>query len=628
MILLGWIAWGAYSQNKVVRTYYDLEQKVKKEEYRVNDQDTTILDGLYKVYYQNGRLKTVGYYTNNQATDYWEYFYQNGNLKSEGLINNYFQEGYWIYYYENGQKSAEGKMEKGKKHGFWRNYYEDGTLKSEGLMARGALDGDWKYYYQDGTLKGRARFKKDRGKYMEYFPSGVLKMEGLMYQGKSDSLWKYYYPSGKLKAQGMEVNGLREGNWVYYYENGNPSSEGGYKAGETVGPWKYYYENGALKSEGIEERGQKEGEWNLYYESGAIKGKGTYHKGNGTYTEYYPNGKVKVKGAFSSGKCEGPWEYLYESGEKEGYCMYANGEGWYTGYYPDGSKKMEGLLKEGAKIGVWKLYKKDGTIAGYYKSFVPEEEEKDAISDSAAVKEKTPVPKAMNSKFISPAANPAPPVPKAMNSKSHTSSYKGKRKSTSWVRKIHLYRPDPNLYKTFILSVGPFSSLIGEMPFFVEYYVQESWGVEFGAGYIRKPFYNSFANVRPGQIFVEGQSAMVRYKRYFANDEFIGRPYLGGMLKCKRFGNSTLLPDSTLGQSIQLTKSEQVYELMVLGGDRFMKNFDASGVTLDISFGLGGGYRTFLENFDNPEYNQYFDRLAQSPYYVAFLVKLSLGYAF
>ena len=101
------VKFAAFSQTKIIRNYYDVEQTQIKEVYRVVEKDTTLLDGMYKTYYQNGKIKTIGFYTKGQATDYWEYFYQNGNVKMEGIINNFFNQGHWIFYYENGNKSME-----------------------------------------------------------------------------------------------------------------------------------------------------------------------------------------------------------------------------------------------------------------------------------------------------------------------------------------------------------------------------------------------------------------------------------------------------------------------------------------------------------------------------------------
>lgn len=593
-----------FAQNKVIKTYYDKEKKQIKEEYRVSDKDSSVLDGLYKTFYQNGRIKTVGFYTQNQASDYWEYFYQNGNLKMEGLIQNFLNEGHWIYYYENGHKSHEGQMEKGKKNGFWRYYYEDGALKSEGDFIDNIVNGTWKYYYDDGSLKAVATYKKGVGYYTEFYPSGSKKSMGKIIHGKSDSTWVYYYPNGNIKAVGNEKDGLKDGQWRFYYENGQPSSIGTYTKGNTNGFWRYFHENGVVSSEGMEKDGQREGQWKMFYNTGKPKGEGNFNKGDGAYTEYYDNGKPKLKGYFKKGIYDGLWEYFYEDGRKEGDCNYINGEGWYTGYYPDGNKKMEGLLNNGNKIGVWKLYKPDGTIAGYYRTYY-EENDATLVKNDSLVPAKKEIPK-------TPAVKKKPQKSKPF--------------------KLKLYRLDPLIYKTFILSFEPINMLIfGSLPVHLEYYVQEKWGFEATLTYHRKPFFALHSNLDLGTIYTNGASFGVGYKRYFYNPDFVGLPYVGMKARVRTLEHAYNKFDSVAVKEETFSLSETNYELNFVVGDRFMKYFDQSGITVDVYFGIGLGYRRMVRNYMQGSLpDQSFGSLLAQPrpLYFPIIFGFSLGYAF
>lgn len=598
------------AQNKTIKSYYDVDRKQIKEEYRVNDKDSTILEGLYKTFYQNGKPKTVGFYTNNQATDYWEYFYQNGNLKMEGLINNFINEGHWIYYYENGQKSHEGHMEKGKKNGYWRYYFEDGKIKSEGYYKDNKLDGEWKYYHDEGALKASAMYNQGIGYYKEYYENGIVKSEGKIKHGKSDSTWRYYFPNGNIKAQGNESNGLKDGEWKFFYENGNPLSIGYYSKGETNGYWRYYYENGNVSSEGIEKSGQKEGEWKMFYSSGKAKGTGSFKDGNGPYTEYYDNGKPKLKGQFKKGMYDGKWEYFYEDGIKEGECLYFNGEGWYTGYYTDGNKKMEGMLNNGNKVGIWKLYKTDGTIAGYYRTYYDEEEQKNPS--------------------LKPNTNPDSLVLVKKESKKKNISASAKSKKPF---KLKLYKPDPLVYKTFILSLEPLNIALGNnIPINLEYYYQQKWGLEFSLSYFRKPFFDAPSALPLRAVFQQGFGYGIRYKRYFCNPEFIGMPYIAGEFRSKNLNNSTRLIDTLAVEpkEWQVEVNENIYEFNLLLGDRFMRYFDNSGFTLDIYFGIGLGYKSYRRNYiPNTDVDQIFNQSINSDQWqFPFRFGISFGYSF
>ncbi|TAF73551.1 MAG: toxin-antitoxin system YwqK family antitoxin [Bacteroidetes bacterium] len=590
-----------FSQNrKQYKVYYDSENKQIKEQYHTLISDTTVLDGLYKTYYQDGKVKTVGFYTKGLATDYWEYFYQNGNLKMEGLINNFFNQGHWIFYYESGKKSMEGNMEKGKKNGFWRFYTEDATLKSEGNILNDKNDGNWKYYHEDGTIKASARYTKGEGIYSEYYPDGTIKMQGKIKNGKSDSLWTYYHTNGNIKSSGYEINGFKEKAWKFYFFNGSLASEGEYKKGQTIGNWKYYYENGKIKAEGAEKDGKRDGHWLMYNEDGKPKAEGFYVLGSGEYFEYHPNGKIKAKGNVLDGKYDGMWDFYQENSFfKEGNCNYSNGEGWYSGFYPDGKKKTEGLLKNGVKSGIWRLYKTDGTLAGYYKNADVDEE------------------------LI------LPQISKTVPNTAIKNSFSTKKKK-SFFNKIHLYRPDPNVYKTFILSLDPIQFLSGAIPISVEYYVQKKWGLELVYAYFRNPFFSSLAKTANRDVFSSGSGYSIRYKKYFSNSEFIGNPYIGGEYRYKKIAYNSHYEDSTmLNKTEILTLTENAHEVLLILGDRFMKSNTKGGPTIDVYLGIGAGYRFLNTNFvSTPEKDATFNNSIKNGWYVPFRFGVNIGWAF
>lgn len=591
----------AFSQNrKQYKVYYDIENSQIKEQYHTLYSDSTVLDGLYKTYYQDGKVKTVGFYTKGQATDYWEYFYQNGNLKMEGLINNFFNQGHWIFYHETGIKSMEGSMDKGKKNGFWRFYTEEGKIKSEGNILNDKNSGFWKYYQDDGELKATARYSNGTGIYTEYYPDATIKMQGKIINGKSDSTWTYFHPNGNVKSTGNELNGLKEGNWIFYHTNGKQASEGQYNKGQTIGNWKYYFENGNLNAEGAEKEGKRDGHWLMYTQDGKPKAEGFYTLGSGEYIEYHANGKIKAKGNILNGKHDGMWNFYQENSFfKVGDCNYTNGEGWYMGYFPEGGKKTEGMLKNGVKTGVWKLYKKDGTLAGYYKT-----------SDSD---EELPIPSIVQKKTTT------------------TLSIKigAAKKKQGFFSKIHLYRPDPNVYKTFIVSMDPIQFLSGAIPISIEYYVQKKWGLELIFTYFRNPFFSNASKLADREVFSEGQGYAIRYKKYFSNSEFIGNPYIGAEYRHRRLSyNSKDSSMSILNKEI-LTVAENGHEILLVVGDRFVKSNAKGGPTLDIYLGIGLGYKFAHTNFISTQNRDaIFGNILKNGWYIPFRFGVSIGWAF
>ncbi len=597
-----------FGQRKQIKNYYDNDKTQIKELYHTLSNDTSVLDGLYKTYYQDGKVKTVGFYTKSQATDYWEYFYQNGNLKMEGIINNFFNQGHWIFYYENGKKSMEGNMTKGKKNGFWRFYNEDGNIKSEGSIENDKNEGLWKYFNEDGNQKATALYFKGIGLYTENYPNGVIKMQGKIKNNKSDSIWKYYYPSGKLKSTGNEERGIKVGNWKFYYENDSLSQQGEYDQGKTIGIWKYYYDNGKLKAQGGEKDGIKDGFWQMYYPDGKLKAEANYDKGNGQYIEYHSNGRLKAKGNIVNGKYDGLWLFYYENELfKEGECQYSNGEGWYTGMYIDGKKKTEGMLRNGAKVGVWRLYKKDGTLAGFYKT--------SEIDDDNATHTQPYIVPPQNTTIAGKPVSKIPPKPKKKNI----------------FEKILLYKPDPNIYKTFIIGTDPVQFLSGGLPIFIEYYVQEKFGLELSLTYYKSPFFKNPAKLFDREIFNEGLGYGVRFKKYFSNKDFIGRPYMGGEYRYRNLKYASNYTDTTASiiQKSIVQVVENSHELVLVIGDRFMNKQYKSGISVDIFMGIGIGYKIITPNYSRTkDKDAIFNDIFKNNWYIPFRFGISVGWAF
>jgi antitoxin component YwqK of YwqJK toxin-antitoxin module len=564
-----------HGQHIQVQTWYDQKKTLLKEDYFVKSSNSNTLDSLYISYYQNGRIKSRGYYINGKANGNWEYFYENGNLKMKGELKDNVSHGYWTYYYENGGVNMEGEVIKDHREGQWKFYYENGNIKSEGLYRKSLKNGPWKYYYEDSKPKGSAYFEDDKGKFMEFYPDGTIKSKGEIANGKSNGLWKYYYEDGSLKSEGYEKNGQKEGMWKFYHKNGKVASEGIFEKGLPEGNWKYYYENGALSSEGDQKEGKRDGYWKLYYNNGNFKGEGNFVRGEGPYKEYYENGKLKIEGQVKNDKSEGPWKYYYENGKLEGSCFFNQGEGNYTGYYESGKKKMEGKIVDGNKVGIWTLYNEDGNLAGYYRTYYE--------NDLPVFREIGDTLDSPKGDSVAPSNKPRLKIPR--------------KRSRYFIRKV-------NEYQGFIVAFGPLGiakKLISTnqpsaIPFSVEYYFQERLGYELGYVLIRDPFFKSAHEYNV--LYKRGNAFYLRQK-FYQKDSDNGMWYFGHELRYTKIDNTvnktfhTGVPDSK-----GLTMSQSVIEYSVLFGDRLSKDARKKGWTVDVFAGLGIGYRFVSRNWD------------------------------
>lgn len=83
------------------------------------------LNGQQKSYYENGKLKSIVYYSNDRINGI-ESYDRSGKLLHKSIFEN--GTGDWKFYWSNGKVSEEGKYKSWRKDGVWKKYREDGSL--------------------------------------------------------------------------------------------------------------------------------------------------------------------------------------------------------------------------------------------------------------------------------------------------------------------------------------------------------------------------------------------------------------------------------------------------------------------------------------------------------------------
>lgn len=68
-----------------------------------SDEKYSILDGLYKEYWDHGEPKVIGAYKNNKRSGLWEYFNFDNSLRSRGGYQKGMKTGEWREYHSNGK---------------------------------------------------------------------------------------------------------------------------------------------------------------------------------------------------------------------------------------------------------------------------------------------------------------------------------------------------------------------------------------------------------------------------------------------------------------------------------------------------------------------------------------------
>ena len=592
MFVVGLLSLNQSFGQELVRTFYDEADSVLKEEFYVISKKNPILDGSYVSYFEDGNIKSKGFFKNNISTGQWTYYHPNGKPRMEGQIVDGKNYGIWIYYYETGLKKMEGPIIESKREGPWILYYKNGAKQSEGNFIGNKRSGLWVHYYETGGIKARETYSDSTSEYIEYHRSGGIRSEGGKINNRREGPWTFYYEDGNVEAQGDYLRGKKTGLWKYFNDQGSLEAEGTYVDDKPQGLWLYYHLDGTLAAEGQLVSGQKDGDWRMYYNDGTLKGEGRYANGDGLYKEYYKDGQIKVQGQVTSGKAQGKWQYFYENGNLEGDCVFNKGKGNYVGYYTTGEVKMKGRIEDDLKVGIWEFYEKDGTIAGYYKPHYEEGEATFFLADDVE-EQKT--------------------LSEKKRTKRGTFVYKGKRKG--------YFSPELNEFRGFVIGYNPIATLLNSFPLGLEYYMQERLGYEAYVQYLRDPFFKSINTIGEGQLISDGFSASIRQK-FYHKELSLGVPYFGHELRYSYLSHRSKFNDSQINGA-----RESKYEYAVLVGMRYFKNKRDNGFTLDAFAGFAAGYRDFNQTYvPTDPANDPFSSLNSNNFAYSVRLGLNLGF--
>ncbi len=137
-------------------------------------------EGIWKQYWNNGKVKSEITYKGNLQMGYAKIYYKNGTVSEEGIWLNGKWEGNYKYYYENGQVSHDWNFVGGKREGVQKYYFENGQINYDGEWKNGAENGVLKEYNEEGQLVAEKAFndgKMDEAQSKFYTPPPVSKKE-------------------------------------------------------------------------------------------------------------------------------------------------------------------------------------------------------------------------------------------------------------------------------------------------------------------------------------------------------------------------------------------------------------------------------------------------------------------
>ncbi len=128
---------GTYKQGKKHGVHFVFDSIAGKKcgEYHYKDD---MLEGWYKEWFSNGKIKTSAKFKNGKADGNCQYWARNGGLILECYFVNGREQGMFTFYYDNGLKAIEGTMNKGRFDGVLKEWDKFGGLTRETMYKNGA----------------------------------------------------------------------------------------------------------------------------------------------------------------------------------------------------------------------------------------------------------------------------------------------------------------------------------------------------------------------------------------------------------------------------------------------------------------------------------------------------------
>lgn len=99
-----------------------------KEDQEKIENTSTLKDGPYREFYDDGSIKVIGKIKNGKRVGKWSSWFKSGELQSELAYKNGLEHGIYQVYYKNGSTKILGNYKDGKEIGEWQFFTEDGNL--------------------------------------------------------------------------------------------------------------------------------------------------------------------------------------------------------------------------------------------------------------------------------------------------------------------------------------------------------------------------------------------------------------------------------------------------------------------------------------------------------------------
>lgn len=118
-------------------------------------------NGVFKDYFENGKLKEKGNYKNSKKNGLWETWFENGQKEDSAIYSKDKLIGTRLMWFSNGQLQLESYWGKNETRiGIWKRYFENGKLESvSGFDNKGEFQGIHLQFYENGNKKRETSYE-------------------------------------------------------------------------------------------------------------------------------------------------------------------------------------------------------------------------------------------------------------------------------------------------------------------------------------------------------------------------------------------------------------------------------------------------------------------------------------
>ncbi|MWP62148.1 toxin-antitoxin system YwqK family antitoxin [Gilliamella sp. Pas-s25] len=214
-----------YDHGKTIE-HNNWKNGIKTEEsFYYNENKQQHLDGVHRVWYDDGKLKLLENYNKGNKDGVFQRWYPNNKLEYEKIYKNN-QLISSIEWNEKGIKVSEAFYDMdGLEQGEWKEWHDDGTKKKIAIYKNGKLDNRFQRWYKNGQLKEDEFYKQD----------------------KLDGVQKYWHENGKLAREKNYIDGVLFGTYTSWNEDGLVESIMDYEQGNFVSLVSYRYNDNNQK---------------------------------------------------------------------------------------------------------------------------------------------------------------------------------------------------------------------------------------------------------------------------------------------------------------------------------------------------------------------------------------------